>query len=75
MKIEQWLVRVCGNGIIKCEPVGHRGPQPGDLGADDIIVVDEQRRAAGFRDQLLGRDTADQQLAVAVGREIGRDRS
>ena len=74
-KIEQRFVRVCGNGIIYCKAVRHGGPQTGQLRADDIIVVDEQGRAAGFRHQLLGGAVADQEPAVAVGGEIGWDRS
>ena len=38
-----------------------------NLSADDIVVIGEQRRAAGFRHQLLRRDIADQQLTVVTG--------
>ena len=74
-EFEQRLVRVCGDGIMKRDAVGHRALEAGDLRADDIVVIDEQRRAAGFGDQLLGGIAADQQLAVVVGGEMGRDRS
>src|SRR5438309_6792245 len=55
--------------------IRHRCPETGDLRANDIIVVDEQRRAASLGDQLLRRITADQQLPVVSRREMGRDRS
>ena len=45
--------------------------KPGDLPADDIVVVDEERRAAGFGDQLFGRDAADQQLTVVAAEKYG----
>ena len=50
---------------MQCDPVGHRAFEPGDLSADDIVVVDEQRRAAGLGDKLLGGIAADQQLAIS----------
>src|SRR5205085_7099534 len=73
-EFEQRLVRICSNGIMQCNTVGHRAFETSDLGADDLIVIDEQRGAARFGDKLLGGNAADKQLAVIRGK-VGRDRS
>ena len=58
---------------MKRNAVGHRALEAGDLRADDIIVVDEQRSPAGFGDEILRGIAADHQLAGFGRREMGRD--
>jgi len=74
-KVEQWLIRVCAYGIINCKSVRHCGLKRRDLRANDIVVIDEQRRSARFRDQFLHGNPADQQLAISSGSKVGWDRS
>src|SRR4029453_17886928 len=49
-KLEQRLVRICSNGIMQADPVGHSAFEARDLRPNDIVVVNEERRAAGFGD-------------------------
>src|SRR3954468_6821405 len=59
---------------MECNAVRHRAPETGDLGTDDIIVVNEQRGSTRLLDKAVGRDAADHQLPVARGK-VRRDRS
>src|SRR5687768_3785837 len=54
---------------------GKGGAEPRDLPIDDCEVVDEQRCVAGTAGEIVGTATADEQHAVGVGGEPGRDAS
>ena len=53
---------------------GESRAEAGDLRIDQGEIVDEQRRIAGLGDERVGAAAADQQHAVPIGSETGRDR-
>src|SRR3954452_6571809 len=60
---------------MKANTIGHGTLEAGNLRTDDIIVVDEQGGATRLGDQILGRNPADQQMAVLGSGKIWRGRA